>query len=79
MNSNDDKHSYLAIPGANVPMDRPQIIQHMESLGSLVPTCRACWEFYDAPDPRDVFAPRHRASMHCQSGQRPHCTCDTCF
>lgn len=25
------------------------------------------------------FAPSHAASPRCQSGKRPHCTCDTCF
>jgi hypothetical protein len=23
--------------------------------------------------------PSHDASPHCESGSRPHCTCDTCF
>jgi hypothetical protein len=23
--------------------------------------------------------PSHEASSNCQSGRRPHCTCDTCF
>ncbi len=23
--------------------------------------------------------PRHRASSRCESGGRPHCTCDVCF
>jgi hypothetical protein len=25
------------------------------------------------------MAPRHDASPRCESGRRPHCTCDTCF
>lgn len=25
------------------------------------------------------FMPRHTASARCRSGQRNHCTCDTCF
>lgn len=73
------KHSYLAIPGANVPLDRFQIIARMEANGDLAPTCLACREFYETPDPRDTFAPRHKASVLCQSGRRPHCSCDTCF
>lgn len=74
-----DTHRYLAIPGANVPIDRPQIIARMEASGALVPTCQACVEFYETPDPRDTFAPRHQASARCQSGRRSHCSCDTCF
>lgn len=26
-----------------------------------------------------TFFPRHVPSVRCQSGKRPHCTCDTCF
>lgn len=25
------------------------------------------------------FGPSHRVSGYCQSGKRPHCTCDMCF
>jgi len=25
------------------------------------------------------FHPSHDASSGCQSGKRPHCTCDSCF
>lgn len=28
---------------------------------------------------RTAFAPNHEASRSCQSGKRPHCTCDRCF
>lgn len=59
--------------------DRDAIIQRMEASGALVPTCCACLEFYETPDPRDTFAPCHQASPRCQSGKRSHCTCDTCF
>jgi len=26
-----------------------------------------------------TFFPPHRARRRCESGKRPHCTCDTCF
>ena len=58
-------------------------VKDWESRGWLVPGCGGCAEFYDAAfrgkDPRDVFAPSHIASRRCESGRRPHCTCDTCF
>lgn len=38
--------------------------------------CRGCDVFFDNPD---AMAPRHNASSRCQSGKRPHCTCDTCW
>lgn len=25
------------------------------------------------------MTPDHDPSPHCQSGSRPHCTCDTCY
>lgn len=27
----------------------------------------------------NAFFPRHEASRRCESGKRPHCSCDTCF
>jgi hypothetical protein len=27
----------------------------------------------------DEMMPSHDASPRCESGKRPHCTCDTCF
>lgn len=35
--------------------------------------CRLCIEY------RGKAAPPHAASPRCESGQDPHCTCDTCF
>ncbi len=45
----------------------------------LDPDCKSCKEFYNAANPLLVHAPRHKASSRCESGKRPHCTCDTCF
>jgi hypothetical protein len=36
--------------------------------------CAYCDEHGDDP-----MMPRHMASSRCESGKRPHCTCDTCF
>jgi hypothetical protein len=27
----------------------------------------------------DLMMPYHTPSPRCESGKRPHCTCDTCF
>lgn len=27
----------------------------------------------------DEMMPKHEASPRCESGKRPHCTCDICF
>jgi hypothetical protein len=59
-------------------------IEVLEKTGSLDPNCKSCQEYF-YPIARvgeniwNVFAPRHKASSRCQSGKRPHCTCDICF
>lgn len=60
---------------------RAEAIARWEARGDLDPACHICRREWYASDemPQDVFAPRHKASDNCQSGQRPHCTCDTCF
>lgn len=36
--------------------------------------CATCAELA-----RDSFGPWHDPSPRCESGKRPHCTCDICF
>lgn len=62
-----------------VPMEtKEQKIARLEAAGIIVPTCPGCRYWYEHPT-ADPFAPSHRASNSCRSGQRPHCTCDSCF
>lgn len=56
-----------------------QMVERWEAEGWLDPKCEECREFYTAAMPTRVFAPHHRASAACESGKRPHCTCDRCF
>ena len=51
-------------------------ITRMEKLGLLDPNCLGCAEQYANPN---AMAPSHKASERCESGKRPHCTCDVCF
>lgn len=61
-------------------MADPTLIAKLEATGFLDPNCQECREYlYPAVDPRQVFYPSHRALSSCQSGRRPHCTCDSCF
>lgn len=62
-----------------VPETREQKIARGEREGWLVSDCLGCKERYEAKDPTSVFVPNHQASTRCESGRRPHCTCDTCF
>lgn len=61
------------------PEQKTRVVAWMEQEGFLDPECPGCKEFYAAPDPRNVFAPGHRVKSSCESGKRPHCTCDRCF
>lgn len=36
--------------------------------------CSYCDKFRD-----DKMMPPHTPSKNCESGKRPHCTCDVCF
>lgn len=36
--------------------------------------CSYCVEYKG-----DSMMPAHTASAHCESGKRPHCTCDVCY
>lgn len=57
---------------------RTQALARWEADGMLDPSCKSCQEWFYAVDrlPQDVHAPRHKASRNCESGGRPHCTCD---
>jgi len=59
---------------------REQIIKRWEDGRELVLGCVGCKPFYDWQGlPVDLYAPRHKASTRCESGKKPHCTCDRCF
>lgn len=52
------------------PGQEPPLRRHI----AINAGCKTC----DEAGPND-FMPPHDASAHCESGKRPHCTCDTCF
>jgi len=63
-----------------------EYVERAVSLGTAAPEgeCPSCDRYFWEPvnageDPRWLIFPRHKASNRCQSGERPHCTCDTCF
>jgi hypothetical protein len=59
---------------------RSEALERWEKEGLLDPECFQCGEFRDFPGmPWDCFAPLHKPNPGCDSGQRPHCTCDSCF
>ena len=59
-------------------------IAYWESLGALDVECPTCQREF-LPKVKagvllsNIFAPHHAASRGCESGKRPHCTCDVCF
>lgn len=58
---------------------RDEVLERWERSGIIERGCKGCQDFYDAKDPYCVFAPRHTASVRCESGKKPHCTCAICF
>jgi hypothetical protein len=53
------------------PSNAPGVLpRRRKALGE----CAYCDEWGDDPN-----MPYHEASTRCESGKRPHCTCDTCF
>ena len=68
--------------GNDMPSTNEESIKRLEILGEIDPNCKTCKSiFYPSYEKGifTVFAPRHKASKNCQSGKRPHCTCDCCF
>ena len=64
---------------SNTSIQEAQLNDQMEadSLRRHIVTeegCPTCAELA-----RGSFGPPHDASPRCESGKRPHCTCDTCF
>ena len=61
-------------------------IARLEALGHLDPTCPSClaehypWfrEVWNGTTHTLPFAPPHK-NRGCESGGRPHCTCDGCW
>lgn len=64
-------------------MERQNHYLSLFERGYLVHGCGSCQEFIDAfkagKDVRMVHAPMHKKLYKCDSGGRPHCTCDQCF
>lgn len=57
---------------------KEQKLARLEAAGTIVRDCPGCRYWYEHPQ-ADPFAPGHKASPRCESGQHDHCTCDTCF
>lgn len=58
---------------------KEKALARLEKTGQLVPNCSGCMVWYESADPVFVLAPPHKNSSFCESGRRPHCTCDSCF
>lgn len=61
-----------------------EYILQLEKEGRFDRFCKFCQEHF-MPQLKigrrlpDIYAPPHKPSTHCESGKKPHCTCDTCF
>ncbi len=65
--------------------ERAAVIARLENHGYLDPACKGCQESYAhyrtkwEPGGLGPFVPSHKPSPLCESGKRPHCTCDMCW
>lgn len=66
---------------ANLNETREKQIARWEKSGWLVPGCPGCQPVYDDPrkPAQSQQGPSHKPSNHCESGKRPHCSCDRCW
>lgn len=57
------------------------IIKDLENQGLISPDCKECMRSYQSIKSGNGMpvAPSHEASIYCQCGKRPHCSCDVCF
>lgn len=58
------------------PETKEQKLARWERDGIIVRDCKGCEPLYADPD---AMCPRHQGSEYCESGKRPHCTCDLCW
>jgi len=69
------------------PVITPEIYEYVLNLEKdeeIDRFCKMCQQVFipqlmEGKKLHNVFGPRHKASKRCESGKRPHCTCDTCF
>jgi hypothetical protein len=47
--------------------------------GRAIPLDRVDCAMCAAIEAGEKGVPNHRPSPRCESGKRPHCTCDTCY
>ena len=64
--------------------DIREYIKILEMAKALDPDCNQCKILFypkiiKGERVHNIFAPSHKPSHKCESGKRPHCTCDTCF
>jgi hypothetical protein len=81
----DSRHPVPRTDAEILRDQRQRKIAELETLGMLDPACPGCAEdyaFYRTTWRVGLFPPmhpNHKPSDRCESGKRPHCSCDTCF
>src|SRR5258708_735162 len=68
----ENNKAYSLQDKINVEIKWKDLCQTLLDQASVL-TCNQCQEHLGE------FYPSHFASQGCESGKRPHCTCDTCF
>jgi hypothetical protein len=60
--------------------ERGALVLELERKGLLDPACGECQRnLYPVEDLWRITYPWHRVRASCESGRRPHCTCEHCW
>ncbi len=74
----EGRQTVFAIPPFGASETREERLARWQAVGLYDPDCAGCAPLRDSKM-LCVYAPAHRSGARCQSGGRPHCTCDACF
>jgi hypothetical protein len=70
--------AYAKAAGNCFPCAYNASLEHLTEINAVDLSCPGCRPRIESVTLRGN-GPAHRPSPNCESGGRPHCTCDTCF
>ncbi len=74
----DGRQTVFAVQPFGASETREERLARWQAAGLYDPACPGCAAVPAHPT-LSPFQPAHRSGARCQSGGRPHCTCDACF
>ncbi len=74
----DGRQIVFAVQPFGASETRAERLARWQMTGLYDPDCPGCATVLEHPT-LSPFQPMHKSGARCQSGGRPHCTCDACF